>query len=96
MSQYVYKFPIAIHKDEGSDYGVIVPNLPGCHSWGTTIEEAFENTKEAIEGHVETLLETGEDIVFACGSIEDLQDAPDYAGASWYYVEVDLTRLLAK
>lgn len=31
------QYPIFIHKDEKSDYGVIVPDLPGCFSAGRTI-----------------------------------------------------------
>jgi predicted RNase H-like HicB family nuclease len=34
-------FPIAIHKDPDSDYGVTVPDLPGCFSAGSTIDEAI-------------------------------------------------------
>lgn len=26
------QYPIFIHKDKDSDYGVIVPDLPGCFS----------------------------------------------------------------
>jgi len=36
-------------------YTVTVPLLPGCISYGTTIEEATENAKEAIELHLENL-----------------------------------------
>ena len=28
------RYPIVIHKDEGSSYGVTVPDLPGCFSGG--------------------------------------------------------------
>ncbi|MFC1574414.1 type II toxin-antitoxin system HicB family antitoxin, partial [Candidatus Latescibacterota bacterium] len=27
-------YPIVIHKDKNSSYGVIVPDLPGCFSSG--------------------------------------------------------------
>jgi len=27
------QFSVAIHKDEGSVYGVTVPDISGCHSW---------------------------------------------------------------
>ncbi len=43
------KYSVVIHKDSKSDYGVIVPDLPGCFSAGSTIDEALENAKEAIE-----------------------------------------------
>ena len=44
------------HKDKDSDYGVIVPDLPGCFPAGESIEDALENAKEAILWHIEGLL----------------------------------------
>ena len=46
--------------DEKSAYGVVVPALPGCFSAGDTYEEAMANAREAIELHVESLLDAGE------------------------------------
>jgi len=34
-------YPIVIHKDPDSDYGIIVPDIPGCFSSGSTYEEAL-------------------------------------------------------
>jgi predicted RNase H-like HicB family nuclease len=42
-------YPVIIHKDEGADYGVIVPDFPGVFSGGTTLEEALANVQDAIE-----------------------------------------------
>lgn len=56
------KYPIAIHKDKNSCYGVTIPDLPGCFSAGYTLEEARKNAKEAAEFHIETLTESGEKI----------------------------------
>ncbi|MDR2504334.1 MAG: type II toxin-antitoxin system HicB family antitoxin [Deltaproteobacteria bacterium] len=42
-------YPIIIHKDEGSDYGVIAPDFPGVFSGGGTLEEAMTNVQDAIE-----------------------------------------------
>jgi predicted RNase H-like HicB family nuclease len=55
-------FPILIYKDKSSDYGVIVPGLPGCYSAGSTMDEAIINAKEAIELHLEGLAEDGMEI----------------------------------
>lgn len=52
------QLPIAIHKDDGSVYGVTVPDIPGCFSYGETVEEAIKNARDAIYGHPETLLDT--------------------------------------
>ena len=83
------EFPIAIHKDKDSDYGVIVPDIPGCHSWGETIEHAIHNTREAIESHVALLIECGEEIDLSATSVEVLRRREEYAEAVWALVDVD-------
>jgi predicted RNase H-like HicB family nuclease len=83
------EFPVAIHKDEGSVYGVIVPDIAGCHSWGDTIEQAIHNTREAIESHVSTLIECGEEVDLSVTPVEVLVHQPEYAGAGWALVDVD-------
>src|SRR5688572_11811723 len=47
---------------DGSTYNVRVPALPGVFTWGATVEEAIERAKEAIELHVECLIEDGESV----------------------------------
>ena len=42
------KFPVVLHKDADSEYGVIIPDVPGCFSAGATVAQAFENVKEAF------------------------------------------------
>jgi|GEM_PF-6030943 predicted RNase H-like HicB family nuclease len=34
------KYSVVLHKEPQSDYSVTVPDLPGCFSVGSTIEEA--------------------------------------------------------
>lgn len=46
------KYPVAIHKDQDSCFGVSVPDVPGCFSAGETIDEALSNTQEAISDHL--------------------------------------------
>jgi predicted RNase H-like HicB family nuclease len=43
-------------------WGAYVPGLPGCTSGGQTRDEAAQNVREAIEGHIELLRERGEPI----------------------------------
>ena len=43
------RYPVVIHKDKASDYGVTVPDLPGCFSAGDTMEDALTSVIEAIE-----------------------------------------------
>lgn len=43
------RYPVIIHKDEGTDYGVTVPDFPGVFTGGETLDEALKNVQEAIE-----------------------------------------------
>ncbi len=42
-------YPILIELDEDNTFIVSCPIIKGCHSYGHTLDEAFENIKEAIE-----------------------------------------------
>ncbi len=41
---------------------MIVPSLPGCLTFGHTVEEALEMAKEAIEGFIECMIARGEEV----------------------------------
>ncbi len=51
MKEYL----IIFEKNELGHYGAYVPDLPGCISFGDTLEEAKINIKEAIAFHIEGL-----------------------------------------
>lgn len=51
-----------IHKDPDSDYGIHFPDLPGCYSAGSTLDELDVMAKEAISLHLEGLQEDGDPI----------------------------------
>ena len=84
------RYPVILHKDPGSDYGVTVPDLPGCFSAGTTPEEAAVNVVEAIACHLEGLFIDGEPIPEprAMAAIDPAQYDPAHC---WMYIEVDLS-----
>ena len=89
------KFPVVLHKDADSDYGVIVPDVPGCFSAGTTVAEAFENTQEALALHYEGLVADGAPLP----RVQDIDahlDNPDYAGGIWGVVDFDITPYFGK
>jgi predicted RNase H-like HicB family nuclease len=48
------KASVVVEKDEHGFY-VWCPELKGCQSQGSTLEEALANIKEAIELYLETL-----------------------------------------
>jgi predicted RNase H-like HicB family nuclease len=53
-------YTAVIERAASGGYGVFFPDLPGCTSAGSTIEEAARNAEEALRGHVELMLEDGE------------------------------------
>jgi predicted RNase H-like HicB family nuclease len=86
------KYPVLIHKESSSDFGVTVPDLPGCYSAGTTMEEALESAQEAVLTHVEGLLMDQEPIPTPSG-VESLLLRWNEKGAVWALVPVDLSVL---
>lgn len=48
-------YQIDLIPDEDGGYTVTVPALPGCISYGETVEAATRNAREAIELHLENL-----------------------------------------
>lgn len=85
------KFTVVLHTDNDQRYGVTVPDLPGCFSCGDTLDDALESVLEAIDLHVETLLEDG------CTLPERLpiathQANPDYAGGVWAVVDAPVEK----
>lgn len=89
------QYPIFIHKDENTDYGVIVPDLPGCFSAGSTIEEAIENAHEAIECHLEGLLLDNESIPLK-KSIEQHLENEDFKDGLLAMVDIDISKISGK
>lgn len=45
-----------------NNYGAYVPDLPGCISVGDSLEEVTANIREALELHLEGMLEDGDPI----------------------------------
>ena len=89
------KYPVVIHKDKNSDYGVTFPDIPGCFSVGTSIEEALTMSQEAAECHIEGMLLDSEPIPVPT-SIESHRDNPDYKDGLWALVDIDISKLSLK
>jgi predicted RNase H-like HicB family nuclease len=55
------RYTVLIYPDDGA-YSVVVPALPGCVTWGQTVDEAIASAREAIVGHVAALRDTGQNV----------------------------------
>ena len=86
------KYLIAV--EPGTDataWGVVVPDLPGCFSAGDTLEQAFDNAREAIEAHCEFIAEDGGDLPLQKPMFVHQAD-PDFQGWVWAMVDVPVER----
>ncbi len=70
-----------VHKDEGTSYGVIFPDVPGCVSAGDTFEQAVANAAEALAGHL-ALMKADGDAIPAPRSYDELKRDPEFADDS--------------
>ncbi|KFE43955.1 type II toxin-antitoxin system HicB family antitoxin [Pseudomonas syringae] len=89
------KFPVVLHKDADSDYGVTVPDVPGCFTAGATVSEALENVQEALALHLEGLIADDQNLPQA-QEVDIHLANPDFAGGVWAVVDFDLTPYLGK
>ncbi len=89
------QFPIVIHKDTTSSYGISVPDLPGCFSGSETLDDVFAAAREAITCHLEGMLMDGDPIP-SKKLIGEHQANPDYAGGIWALIDVDISKLSGK
>ena len=53
-------FKIMLRPEPEGGFTVIVPSLPGCVTYGSSLPEAKEMAKEAIELYLESLTERNE------------------------------------
>jgi len=68
MEQLTYR--ILLRKEPEGGYTVLVPALPGCVTYGETLDQAIEMAKEAIDLYLESLQSHGEDIPREDGTFE--------------------------
>ncbi len=88
------KFIIALEPGtESTAWGVAVPDLPGCFSAGDTMEEAMENARQAIDQHIEIMIEDGVTIPSA-RSLSEIQADLEFLGWIWAVVDVPVEKYL--
>jgi predicted RNase H-like HicB family nuclease len=87
----VRHYPAIIEGDPVTGYTVFFPDLPGCTSGGTTLQEAALNAEQALAGHVGLMLEHGDEVP-PPSRLDDLPRPiePDVIEASRLLVRIDL------
>jgi predicted RNase H-like HicB family nuclease len=73
-----YLFRVVIKPDQDA-FHAYCPALKGCHTWGHTYEEALQNIQEAVQCHVEALLQAGDPIPTEPAGDVEVKTAPTVA-----------------
>lgn len=54
------EYVVIVHPAEEGGYWMEVPSLPGCFAQGETLEDLFDEGRNAIRSHLEALAEDGQ------------------------------------
>ena len=85
-------YPVYIHKDKTSAYGLTFPDFSGCFSAADEIDDIARAAQEAVETHFD-----GEGTMPPAPSRpEDWSRDKRFKGGYWMLVEIDLERVSNK
>jgi predicted RNase H-like HicB family nuclease len=83
------RYPVAIEAgSDGTAFGVVVPDLPGCFSAGDTLDEAMTGAEEAVAAWIDAALDAGMAIP-APSSLDTIRLNPAFAGWTFAIVTLD-------
>jgi len=51
-------YKILLRREPEGGYTVLVPSLPGCITYGKTVEDSIEMARDAIGGYIDSLVKT--------------------------------------
>jgi predicted RNase H-like HicB family nuclease len=88
------RYSVVIHTDDEKNFGVTVPDLPGCYAAGSSVTSALDNAQEAILIFLEDMIESGEAIPEASAVVNINDYFPNEGRALLAFVEVDTDALL--
>lgn len=78
-----------IHKDPESDFGVSFPDFPGCTTVGRTLDEAKDMAAEALQFHIQGMVEDGDEIPYP-SSLDAVMADPDAKSGAALIVSAEL------
>ena len=84
-------YPAYIHSDSDSSASGFFPDVPGCFFAGDSLDEAFQDARDALTSHFEALLEMDEALPLP-GNVEaHLENHPDnFTGGQWFLVDINM------
>jgi len=85
------RFPaLLLGIEEGGSIDVIFPDFPGCVSQGDDLEDALRMGAEALQGHIECMVDAGESVPAEGSKAQLAEGAKENPGSCVALVEVDV------
>ncbi len=84
----IHYFPAIIERAK-KGFGVFFPDMPGCTSYGKTIEEAALNAEAALRGHLLLMARDGDPIPIQ-RPLDKIESDPEVKEAARIMVRADL------
>lgn len=82
-------YPVYVHKDEGSAYGLTFPDFPGCFSAADELAGLPRMAQEAVELHFD-----GEAFDIPAPSVPEQWHGDDrFQGGYWMLIDIDLAKI---
>ena len=86
-------YPIYVHKEDNSSYGVSFPDIPGCFAASDDIQDIQKAAQEAVEAH----FGADNDPIPVASSPDIWTDHADYQeGGFWMLVDIDIARIRSR
>jgi predicted RNase H-like HicB family nuclease len=86
-------YPIYVHKQSGSAYAGVFPDVPGCFAAADDLQHLTLAAQEAFEAH----FGTDADPIPTASTPDTWMNHPDYqSGGFWMLVEIDTNRVRPK
>ena len=80
-----------LRKQPDSDFGVDFPDFPGCVTAGETLEDARRMAAEALQLHIEGMIEDG-DAIPAPSRLDEIMADPDHRDGVAVLIDVSVRR----
>ena len=84
-------YPAYIHSDPDGSASGFFPDVPGCFFAGDSLDDAFQDARDALTAHFEALFEM--DVALPLpGNVEvHLENHPDdFTGGQWLLVDINM------
>jgi antitoxin HicB len=75
----VLSYRTVLRREPEGGYTVTVPSLPGCVTYGETVDHAIVMTREAIELYIDSLRAHGEEVPTDTETLEFTLTIPTHA-----------------